>query len=120
MEVKITGLSNSGKTTVSNALTRRRAHTSSSGEASGRPNLGVASVPAHLGSLADILHPGHVVQPEVQYLDVPSPPKGPARSHRLLGGTNDSDHQSSAELTMTVPMRGVAMGKQERTTKGSI
>ena len=86
MELGIIGLPQSGKTTVFNALTRGRAETSPSGQASGRPNLDVAKVPdPRLDALADMLQPERVVQAEVHYVDVPGPPEGPGRS-RGIGG----------------------------------
>jgi GTP-binding protein YchF len=72
IDIGITGLSQSGKTTIFNALTRGEADTRSS-----TPHIGVAKVPEpRLKVLADMLHPNRVVPAEVSYIDIGASVKG--------------------------------------------
>ncbi|MBI3742946.1 MAG: redox-regulated ATPase YchF, partial [Chloroflexi bacterium] len=76
MEIGIIGLSQSGKTTVFNALTRGRARVAMS-TASAKPNIGVAKVPdARLEKLAEMFKPEKKTPAEVTYTDIPGAPEG--------------------------------------------
>ena len=67
INIGIIGLSQSGKTTVFNALTSGRVHAESHGLA---PHLGIAHVPEpRLQKLADLFHTPKVVFPEAKYID---------------------------------------------------
>jgi GTP-binding protein YchF len=64
--IGITGLAQSGRTTIFNALTRGQADTKTT-----TPHLGVTKVPEpRLKTLADMLHPKKVVPAEVSYTDI--------------------------------------------------
>jgi hypothetical protein len=72
IDIGITGLAKSGKTTIFNALTRGKADTRSSA-----PHIGVAKVPEpRLKVLADMLHPKRVVAAEMSYIDIGASVKG--------------------------------------------
>jgi len=70
INIGIIGLSQSGKTTVFNALTSGKIHTDS--HAGGlAPHMGIAHVPEpRLKKLSDLFHTPKVVFPEAQYIDV--------------------------------------------------
>ena len=71
MKIAIIGLSNSGKTTTFNALTRRTAETAAFSSGRLEPNLALVKVPdARLEDLAQIYKPRKVTAAEVQYVDV--------------------------------------------------
>jgi GTP-binding protein YchF len=77
MQIGITGLSKSGKTTVFNALTRGKAQTDAYAPASMTPNIGVVKVPdPRLDSLTSLLKPKRTVPAEVTYVDVAAPARG--------------------------------------------
>ena len=83
MELGIIGLPKSGKTTTFNALTRGHAE---AGDASAKPNIGVAKVPdPRLDFLASMVKPKRVVPAEVRYIDIPGAPEGLGRSGGLGG-----------------------------------
>ncbi|MCE2463737.1 MAG: redox-regulated ATPase YchF [Dehalococcoidia bacterium] len=83
MELGIIGLPKSGKTTTFNALTRGHAE---AGDASAKPNIGVAKVPdPRLDFLASVFKPKRVVPAEVRYIDIPGAPEGLGRSGDLGG-----------------------------------
>jgi GTP-binding protein YchF len=66
IDIGITGLAQSGRTTVFNALTRGKADTRTAA-----PHIGVTKVPEpRLKALADMLHPKKVVPAEVSYTDI--------------------------------------------------
>ena len=72
IDIGITGLAQSGKTTIFNALTKGKADTRTSA-----PHIGVAKVPEpRLKVLADMLHPKRVVPAEVSYIDIGASVKG--------------------------------------------
>jgi GTP-binding protein YchF len=71
MKIAIIGLSNSGKTTVFNALTRGTAETAAFSSGRLEPNLAMVKVPdSRLADLARIYRPRKVTAAEVQYVDV--------------------------------------------------
>jgi len=78
IDIGITGLTKSGKTTVFNALTKGKADTESPG-----PHIGIAKVPEpRLQMLANMLQPKRVVPAEARYIDIGAPLK--AISGQLL------------------------------------
>jgi GTP-binding protein YchF len=71
INIGIIGLSQSGKTTVFNALTGGKAATTAHGTDGLSPHVGVARVPEpRLEVLNEILHPGKVVPAEARYTDI--------------------------------------------------
>jgi GTP-binding protein YchF len=71
MDVGIIGLSQAGKTTVFNAVTRSTAHTGFGG--GNEPNVGVVKVPdARLDVLAAMYKPKKVTPAEIRYVDFPA------------------------------------------------
>ena len=84
MEIGIIGLSQSGKTTVFNALTRVGAETAA--HSATAPRIGVVKVPdPRLESLAQMFHPKKVVPAEVRYEDVAASPKGFGKGEGFSG-----------------------------------
>src|SRR4051794_6352091 len=72
MELGIIGLSQSGKTTLFNALTRGHAETGTYG-ASIEPNIGVVKVPdPRLDSLVPLFSPKKTIYADVRYVDFPA------------------------------------------------
>ncbi len=70
-DVGILGLSQSGKTTVFNAVTRGNAQTGYGGVQG--PNIGVVKVPdRRLGVLAELYHPKKVTPADIRYVDFPA------------------------------------------------
>ena len=87
IDIGITGLAGSGKTTIFNALTRGKADTESL-----TPHIGIAKVPEpRLKMLVDILHPKRVVPAEVRYIDTGAPIKDKAISGQLLSQLSNTD-----------------------------
>ena len=87
IDIGITGLAGSGKTTIFNALTRGKADTESL-----TPHIGTAKVPEpRLKMLDDILHPKRVVPAEVRYIDTGAPIKDKAISGQLLSQLSNTD-----------------------------
>ncbi len=97
MDLGIIGLAGSGKTTVFNAITRGRADTSPSGQASLKPNIGVAKVlDPRLDVLADMFHPQRIVPAEVRFVDVPGAPDGLGKSQSIGGEYLNAIQRSDA------------------------
>jgi GTP-binding protein YchF len=70
-DVGILGLSQSGKTTVFNAVTRGKIHTGFGSDH--EPHIGVVKVPdARLNTLAEMYHPKKVTPADVRYVDFPA------------------------------------------------
>ena len=85
IDIGITGLTKSGKTTVFNALTKGKADTESPG-----PHIGIAKVPEpRLQMLANMLQPKRVVPAEARYIDIGAPLK--AISGQLLTELSNVD-----------------------------
>jgi len=71
VDIGIIGLAKSGKTTVSNALTKGKADTGDYTTESVTPHIGITKVPEpRLKTLADMLQPKRVVPAEVRYIDI--------------------------------------------------
>lgn len=109
LHLTITGLPNSGKTTVFNALTRSAARTGGFA-AEGEVNLATVKVPdARLDRLAEIFHPKKIVPADVQYVDVAGLAKGMAEhglGGQLLGHLAQADalvHVVRAFIDASVP-----------------
>ena len=87
IDIGITGLAGSGKTTIFNALTRGKADTESL-----TPHIGIAKVPEpRLKMLDDVLRPKRVVSAEVRYIDTGAPIKDKAISGQLLSQLSNTD-----------------------------
>jgi ribosome-binding ATPase YchF (GTP1/OBG family) len=85
MKIAIIGLSNSGKTTVYNALTGLNIETTIYPTAVNEPNLGMVKVPDHrLDILTEIFNPKKTTPIMVQYVDCPSFIKGDAKHNRIV------------------------------------
>jgi hypothetical protein len=71
INIGIIGLSQSGKTTIFNALTAGKADTITHGTAGLSPHIGIAKVPEpRLKVLEEMLHPNRVVPAEAKYIDI--------------------------------------------------
>ena len=82
MDLLILGFSQSGKTSLFNALTHRQA--APGGRSGG--SVGVAKVPdARLGPLTDMFKPQRVVPAEIQYIDTPAMGSGRKRGGGVSG-----------------------------------
>jgi GTP-binding protein YchF len=85
MEIGIIGLSQSGKTTVFNAVTRGHAPITASAPGA-KANIGVAKVPdERLDRLDEIFKPKKKVPAEVTYIDVPGAPQGLGKGEGIGG-----------------------------------
>lgn len=85
MKLAIIGLSNSGKTTVFNALTGQNIETTVYPTVSGEPNYGVVKVPdPRVGTLAEIYTPKKVTYATVEYIDYIGLTKGDAEQNRKV------------------------------------
>lgn len=85
MKLAIIGLSNSGKTTVFNALTGQNIETTIYPTVSGEPHLGVVKVPdARLDRLAEIYKPKKTTHATVEYIDFIGLTKGDVEQNRKV------------------------------------
>jgi GTP-binding protein YchF len=85
IDIGITGLAKSGRTTIFNALTSGKADTRSAA-----PHIGVTKVPEpRLKVLADMLHPKKVVPAEVSYTDIGASVK--ASGSQILNQVGNAD-----------------------------
>lgn len=85
MKIAITGLSNSGRTTVYNALTGLGVETTVYPTTAGEPNLGVVRVPdQRLDALTEIFKPRKTTPLAVQYVDCPGLAKGDPKQNRSV------------------------------------
>lgn len=85
MKIAIVGLSNSGKTTVFNALTGQNLETTVYPTAGGEPNFGVVKVPDfRVDRLAEIYKPKKVTYAAVEYIDYFGLTKGDAAQNRKV------------------------------------
>ncbi len=83
MQIVITGLPQSGKTTIFNAATRGTAQVSSFAN---RLNLGTAKVPdTRLDTLNGMFKPRRKVNAEVSYVDLPAPQEGLGKTQSISG-----------------------------------
>ena len=88
IEIGIIGLTQSGKTTIFNALTGGKSDTRSLA-----PHIGIAKVPEpRLQVLADMLHPKKVIPAEVSYIDI-------GASVKDLGGGKGAGGQILSQLS---------------------
>jgi hypothetical protein len=85
MKIAITGLSNSGKTTVFNALTGMQVETTAYATTSGEPNMGVVKVPdKRLVRLTEVFKPKKTTHSTVQYVDYLGLTKGDLKQNRKV------------------------------------
>lgn len=85
MKLAIIGLSNSGKTTVFNALTGQNLETTMYPTVSGEPNLGVVKVPdPRVEKLAGIFKPKKITHATVEYIDYLGLTKGDVDQNRKV------------------------------------
>src|SRR3990170_1137422 len=85
MKIGIIGLSNSGKTTVFNALTGQNLETTIYPTTSGDPAIGVVKVPdARLDKLSEIIKPKKTTHAAVEYIDYIGLTKGDATQNRKV------------------------------------
>lgn len=85
MKVAIIGLSNSGKTTVFNALTGQNVETTVYPTTSGDPNLGVVKVPdPRLDKLSEIFKPKKTTYASIEYIDYIGLTKGDMQQNRKV------------------------------------
>ena len=85
MKIGITGLSNSGKTTVFNALTGQNMETTLYANTAGEPNMGMVKVPdARVDRLAEIFKPKKTTHSTVQYIDYIGITKGDMKQNKLV------------------------------------
>jgi len=85
MKIGIIGLSNSGKTTVFNALTHQSLETTIYPTTSGDPAIGVVKVPdARLDKLSGIIKPKKTTHASVEYIDYIGLTKGDATQNRKV------------------------------------
>jgi len=85
LKLAIIGLSNSGKTTVFNALTGQNLETTTYATVSGEPNLGVVKVPdPRIEKLAAIYNPKKTTHATVEYIDYIGLTKGDVEQNRKV------------------------------------
>jgi GTP-binding protein YchF len=85
LKLAIIGLSNSGKTTVFNALTGQNLETTLYATVSGEPNFGVVKVPdKRVDKLAEIYKPKKVTYATVEYIDYIGLTKGDVEQNRKV------------------------------------
>ncbi|BCB96225.1 GTP-binding protein [Dissulfurispira thermophila] len=85
MRLAIIGLSNSGKTTVFNALTRQNIETTIYPTVTGEPNYGIVKVPDYrVDKLAEIYKPKKVTYATVEYVDYIGLTKGDITQNRKV------------------------------------
>jgi GTP-binding protein YchF len=85
LKIGIVGLSNSGKTTVFNALTGQNLATTIYPATSGEPAMGVVKVPdSRLEKLSEIFKPGKTTYATVEYIDYIGLTKGDPNQNRKV------------------------------------
>jgi len=85
LKIGIVGLSNSGKTTVFNALTGQNLETTVYPATSGEPAMGVVKVPdSRLEKLSEIFKPGRTTYATVEYIDYIGLTKGDTNQNRKV------------------------------------
>jgi GTP-binding protein YchF len=85
VKLAIIGLSNSGKTTIFNALTEQNADVTIYPTVSGDPNLGVVKVPDYrINRLAEIYSPKKITYATVEYIDYIGLTKGDVAQNRKV------------------------------------
>jgi GTP-binding protein YchF len=85
VKLAIIGLSNSGKTTVFNALTGQNLETTLYPSVSGEPHLGVVKIPdPRIDKLAEIFKPKKITHATVEYIDYIGLTKGDVEQNRKV------------------------------------
>lgn len=85
VKVAIIGLSNSGKTTVFNALTGQNIETAIYSTTSGEPNIGIVKVPdTRVEKLAEIYKPKKSTHATIEYIDYVGLTKGDLKQNRKV------------------------------------
>ena len=85
MKLAIIGLSNSGKTTVFNALSRQSLETTIYPTVSGEPHFGVVKVPdVRIDKLSEIYRPKKITYASVEYVDYIGLTKGDVEQNRKV------------------------------------
>ena len=85
MKVAIIGLSNSGKTTVFNALTGQDIETTIYSTTSGDPNIGIVKVPdPRIEKLSEIFKPKKSTHATIEYIDYVGLTKGDLKQNRKV------------------------------------
>jgi GTP-binding protein YchF len=85
MKIAVTGLSNSGKTTVFNALTGMGVETTAYATTSGDPHMGVVKVPdERIWKLSEVFSPKKTTPSTVQYVDYLGLTKGDLKQNRKV------------------------------------
>ena len=85
MKIAIIGLSNSGKTTVFNALTGLNIETTIYPTISGEPNIGVVKVPdPEIDRLSEIYRPKKTTYATIEYIDYVGLTKGDLKQNRKV------------------------------------
>ena len=85
MKIAIIGLSNSGKTTVFNALTGMNIEATVYATVTGEPNIGVVKVPdARIDTLSDIFKPKKTTNAAIEYIDYIGLTKGDVKQNRKV------------------------------------
>lgn len=85
MKVAVIGLSNSGKTTLFNALTGQNIETTLYATSSGEPNRGVVKVPdARIDRLSEIFKPKKTTYATIEYIDYVGMTKGDTEQNKKV------------------------------------
>jgi len=85
MKIAIIGLSNSGKTTVFNALTGMNIEATVYATVTGEPNIGVVKVPdARIDTLSGIFKPKKTTNAAIEYIDYIGLTKGDVKQNRKV------------------------------------
>jgi GTP-binding protein YchF len=85
LKIAITGLSNSGKTTVFNSLTGMSLETTVYAATSGEPHIGVVKVPDNrIDRLSEIFNPKKTTYASVEYIDYLGITKGDIQQNRKV------------------------------------
>lgn len=85
MKVSVIGLSNSGKTTVFNALTGQNIETTLYPTTSGEPNRGIVKIPdARIDKLFEIFRPKKTTYATIEYVDYIGMTKGDMEQNRKV------------------------------------
>jgi ribosome-binding ATPase len=85
MKITIIGLSNSGKTTIFNALTGQNLETTLYATTSGEPNIGVVKVPdQRVDKLSEIFKPKKTAYATIEYVDFFGITKGDIKQNRKV------------------------------------
>jgi len=114
MKIALIGLSNSGKTTIFNALTGLDTETTSYPTISGEPNLGVVKVPdPEIDHLSEIYRPRKTTYAKIEYIDYIGLTKGDLKQNRkvfdLIKDVDALVHVVRAfyDESVTNPMEGI-------------